>query len=215
QVEHRQRQEPQVDEAPAPAGGAVEDRIERLQQDASVKDDEDHRRDPAHGQGEAQVRRADAEDVSKEEVPEVNAGRQLAYERDARREEQDEEGAERGVLLDPRQAAEERAPEGREEAGGQPAEEEGRRACPEEHPGRGDAREPRMREGVAHERKAAQDQDAPEKAPAHPEEHGRDEAPAHELVRERRDQDLVDRAHRKSPGWAFRSASAWTQRPWR
>ena len=113
---------------------------------------------------------------------EVEAGRQAAEERDARPEEDDEERAKGGVLLHPREAADQSAPQGGEEAGDQRPGKEPRRAGAEEQPAPGDARQERMGEGIAHEGEPAQDEDAAQQTPAQAQQQGRQQRPLHEAV---------------------------------
>ena len=79
-----------MDNAAGSAGCAVKSRVKRLQKNAAKKHDEDEHGHRTHTSGEREVGATDTEDISEQEVREVEPRWQLTDERDARSEEHDE-----------------------------------------------------------------------------------------------------------------------------
>ncbi len=98
--------------------------------------------------------------------------------------------------------------EGGEEAGHQGSGEKGRRAGAKQQPGHGDARQEGVGKGVAHQRQAAEDEDAAEEAPAQAQQQGRDQAVPHEGVPEGIQKDMGHGAGGTDLRFAPRARSA-------
>ena len=106
--------------------------------------------------GPADVAPGHAEHVAEQQVAEVQRGRHAGVEHEAEAEQAGEHHAHRGVLLDPAVVLEPAGARGADEAGDERADRDGQAGDEgEDHPG-----QHRVADRVAHQRPAAQDQEA-------------------------------------------------------